>query len=82
MEQRPAGGRLQIERYTLLVRVQIGEQKAALMMRFVAGEGRQTARRIPLRSLDLDDLCAEVGKELRAVRAGDMVCQVKDAHAL
>ena len=51
-------------------------------MRLVVGEGRQAAGRVALRSLDLDDLSAEIGKEFGAVGAGDMLREVEYADAL
>ena len=82
VEQRFAGCSLQVERYALLVRIQICEQQAAFLVRLVVGEGRQAAGRVALRSLDLDDLSAEIGKEFGAVGAGDMLREVEYADAL
>ena len=46
-------------------------------MRLIAGKWRQAAGRVALRSLDLDDLSAEIGKEFGAVGAGDMLREVE-----
>ena len=52
------------------------------MVRLVTGEWRQAARRVALGTLYLDDLRAEVGEQLGAVRTGDMVREVENADAL
>ena len=82
MEQRFAGCSLQVERYAFLVSIQVCEQHAAFLVRLIAGEWRKAAGRVTLRSLDLNDVSAEIGKEFGAVGAGDMLREVEYADAL
>ena len=82
LEEGSSGGGLQVERNALLASVQVGEQQAAFGVRLVFRERRQTAGGITAGPLDLDDVRAEVGEELGAVRARDVVGKVEDARAL
>ena len=52
------------------------------MVRLIASKWRKAAGRVTLRSLDLNDVSAEIGKEFGAVGSGDMLCEVEYSDAL
>ena len=52
------------------------------MVWIVAGEGRYATGGVALKPLNLDDFRAEIGEELGAVGACDMVREVEYAYAL
>ena len=60
-----------VEGDALLVAVEVDEEAGLFGVGDVAGEGAEAARVVARRRLDLDDLRAEVGEQLRAVRPGD-----------
>jgi hypothetical protein len=65
-----------------LVRVQVDEEPALLRVDLVPGKRSPPARDIATRGLDLHDVGAEIGKELRGVRGGDTLAAFDDPNAL
>ena len=62
-----------------LVRVEVEEDAAALRVRLAALERARAAGAVALGRFDLDDVGAEVGEELAAVRAGHPFGEFDDA---
>ena len=73
---------LKVQGNALLVRVFIEENTGCFRVHLIVQIRSVLTRNIALRSFDLDDLRAKIGKHLCAMRAGDEAAVFQHLHAV
>ncbi len=81
-QDRPPGGRLQIQGHALLVGVEMQEQAAALPMGLVVEKGAISSGHVtPPGSFNLDNLSTHVGQQLAGIGSGKAASQLQNLNA-